>query len=93
MIWTFLYILGGTILGAIILLSIHEFYKTYNEVQIVGTLSFVAIQISLVVFAFVSLIKGLLLAWAQGALVFRPCQLFPVQFGLLQALTFQRRSW
>lgn len=33
MIWTFLYILGGTILGAIILLNIHEFYKTYNEVQ------------------------------------------------------------
>ena len=33
MIWTFLYILGGTILSAIILLNIHEFYKIYNEVQ------------------------------------------------------------
>lgn len=42
----------------------------YDMIPLVGTLSFVAIQISLVVFAFVSLIKGLVLAWAQGALVF-----------------------
>lgn len=42
----------------------------WEFIPVFGTLSLVAVQLSLFVFAFISLIKGLMLAWAQSVIMF-----------------------
>jgi hypothetical protein len=51
--------------------------KKLNKLEARVTIGIVLTQLSLAVFLIASLIKGLFLAWAQGALVFLACFLFP----------------